>query len=173
MDWVSKHWSRWDISVPATNERDQRSERACSVGGITCHVLLLEHEVNGRVLGEALDARREHLEILLKGMVSQRSTFHLTCQYFIGTFFPPHIRWVCCILLKIIVVLFELLSGRKQRTIMRTAPVSRHVLADATSLVSDMKHFHLYLSPLVLLTDLWGKVEFLLFARWENGSPQI
>lgn len=64
------------------SERDQRSERACCVGGTTCHVLLPEHEVYGRALGEALDAERERLDILLKGMVSQRSTFHLTCQYF-------------------------------------------------------------------------------------------
>lgn len=78
-----------DISAPATSERDQRSERACSVGGTTCHVLLLEHEVYGGALGEVLDGERELLEILLKGMVSQRSTFHLTCQYFIGTFFSP------------------------------------------------------------------------------------
>lgn len=72
---------RWDIRVQP-HGKHQRSERACCVGRTTCHVLLLEHEVYGRVLGEVLDAGREHLDSLLKGVVSHRSTFHLTCQYF-------------------------------------------------------------------------------------------
>lgn len=46
-------------------------------------VLLLEREIDKRTLGEALDAEREHLDILPKRMVSQRSTFHLNCQYFL------------------------------------------------------------------------------------------
>lgn len=38
--------------------------------------------VYGRALGEVLDIGREYLDIVLQGMVSQRPTFHLTCQYF-------------------------------------------------------------------------------------------
>lgn len=66
----------------STSERDQRSERACHAGGTTCHALLVDHEVYGGTLGEALDPGRESLDILLKGIVSQRSTFQLNCQYF-------------------------------------------------------------------------------------------
>ena len=143
-----KTLKQMDISVPATSERDQRSERACSVGGTTCHVLLLEHEVYGVALGEVLDAGREHLEILLKGMVSQRSTFHLTCQYFTGTFFSLHIRWACCVLLKIIVILFELLSGRKQRTIVKTGRLEEYRTGSSINTCSSLM--------LLLMCVIWS-----------------
>lgn len=41
------------------------------------------------------------------------------------------------------------------------------VVTAATSHVGYMKLLHLYLSPLVLPTDLWGKVESPLFANEE------
>lgn len=115
----SKQGRGWGISVTVTSERDQRSEGACCAGRTVCHALLLEREVHGGALGDALDARKEHLDILLKGVVSQ-------------TYFPSDLPvfpnssslytlWIYCILLRIKVVLFELLSGRKQRmTIKRT-----------------------------------------------------
>lgn len=82
-----------------------------------------------------------------------------------------------CILLQVIVILFELHGCRKKRTAIRASrweekhginPLCQDpVVTAATSHVGYMKLLYLYLPPLALPTDLWGKVELPLFAHEE------